>query len=184
MTNTQHKSQASCLQETGNSEVIRVLNKARAMEMYAVSQYMDQHFSLVHKDYGELAANIKLISIDEMRHAEQLGERFKELGGEPSYDQPTAVVKKQETEIMFSFDACVEKKTMDAYNKFKAVCIENNDSASAGLFEKLIEAELAHHTYFSNVAGHMENLGDIYLSKMAGTPSSTGEPSKGFVAAG
>ena len=60
--------------------VIAVLNKARAMELQAVHQYMNQHYGLDDMDYGELAANLKLIAIDEMRHAEQFAERIKELG--------------------------------------------------------------------------------------------------------
>ena len=64
------------------ANVIEVLNKARSMELYAVHQYMNQHYSLDGLDYGELAANMKLIAIDEMKHAEAFAERIKELGGE------------------------------------------------------------------------------------------------------
>ena len=63
------------------AKVIEVLNKARSMELYAVHQYMNQHYNLDDMDYGELAANMKLIAIDEMRHAENFAERIKELGG-------------------------------------------------------------------------------------------------------
>ena len=48
------------------ANVIEVLNKARSMELYAVHQYMNQHYSLDSLDYGELAANMKLIAIDEI----------------------------------------------------------------------------------------------------------------------
>lgn len=44
---------------------------------------MNQHYGLDDMDYGELAAKMKLIAIDEMRHAEMFAERIKELGGEP-----------------------------------------------------------------------------------------------------
>ena len=64
-------------------KVIDVLNEARAMELQAIYQYMNQHYNLDDMDYGELAAKIKLIAIDEMRHAEMFAERIKELVGEP-----------------------------------------------------------------------------------------------------
>ena len=67
--------------EARRKAVITVLNKARAMELQAIHQYMNQHYSLDDMDYGELAANVKLIAIDEMRHAEDFAERIKELGG-------------------------------------------------------------------------------------------------------
>ena len=57
------------------TKVIEVLNKARSMELYAVHQYMNQHYNLDNLDYGEFASKIKLIAIDEMRHAEQFAER-------------------------------------------------------------------------------------------------------------
>ena len=58
--------------ESRKAKVIEVLNKARAMELFAIHQYMNQHYNLDDMDYGELAANMKLIAIDEMRHAEPL----------------------------------------------------------------------------------------------------------------
>ena len=60
------------------AKVIEVLNKARSMELYAVHQYMNQHYNLDDLDYGEFASKIKLIAIDEMRHAEQFAERIKD----------------------------------------------------------------------------------------------------------
>jgi bacterioferritin len=66
------------------NKVIEVLNKARAMELHAIVQYMNQHYNLDDMDYGELAGKIKLVAIDEMRHAEMFAERIKELGGEPT----------------------------------------------------------------------------------------------------
>ena len=34
--------------------VIAALNKARSMELHAIHQYMNQHYNLDDKDYGEL----------------------------------------------------------------------------------------------------------------------------------
>ena len=61
-------------------KVIAALNTARAMELHAIHQYMVQHYNLDDWDYGELAMNMKLIAIDEMRHAEMLADRIEELG--------------------------------------------------------------------------------------------------------
>ena len=72
--------------EKSKREVIAVLNQARGMELHAISQYMNQHYTLDNMDYGELAKNVKLIAIDEMRHAEMFAERIKELAGEPTSD--------------------------------------------------------------------------------------------------
>ena len=74
---------ATASKDQRKQNVIDVLNKARAMELQAISQYMNQHYNLDDMDYGELAAKMKLIAIDEMRHAEMFAERIKEIGGEP-----------------------------------------------------------------------------------------------------
>jgi len=170
--------------EERRQNVIEVLNKARAMELLAIYQYMNQHYNLDDMDYGELAAKIKLIAIDEMRHAEMFAERIKELGGEPVTAHDGQVVKGQKVEVAFNFDANLEDDTIDTYNQFLLVCRENGDSISMKLFEDIIDEEQIHYNYFDNVNSHIENLGDTYLAKIAGTPSSTGLGTSGFAVGG
>ncbi|MBN2284465.1 MAG: bacterioferritin [Deltaproteobacteria bacterium] len=163
-------------------EVIEVLNKARAMELQAIHQYMNQHYNLDDMDYGELAAKVKLIAIDEMRHAEMFAERIKELGGEPTTESAGKVKKGQGVEAVFPFDARLEDETMDAYNDFLLVCRDNGDSISMKLFETIIDEEQIHFNYFDNVSEHVKKLGPAYLAQKAGTPAETGLQSQGFVA--
>jgi bacterioferritin len=165
-------------------KVIEVLNKARAMELQAISQYMNQHYNLDDMDYGELAAKMKLIAIDEMRHAEMFAERVKELGGEPVTGYDGKIAKGQAVQKIFTFDAKLEDDTVDAYNQFLLVCRENGDSISMKIFETIIDEEQIHFNYFDNVNGHIEKLGDTYLAKIAGTPSSTGLGQSGFAVGG
>jgi bacterioferritin len=167
--------------EQRKKKVMEVLNKARSMELQAIHQYMNQHYNLDDMDYGDLAAKVKLIAIDEMRHAEMFAERIKELGGEPTTDLAGKVVKGQKIETIFPFDAGLEDDTMDVYNQFLLVCRENGDSTSMKLFEVIVDEEQAHYNYFDNVSDHLKKLGPAYLAQIAGTPADTGPPSKGFV---
>ena len=170
--------------EDRRQKVIEVLNKARAMELHAIHQYMNQHYNLDDMDYGELAAKIKLIAIDEMRHAEMFAERVKELGGEPVTGHEETVAKGQKVEAIFPFDAALEDDTIDVYNQFLLVCRENGDSVSMKIFENIIEEEQIHYNYFDNVNSHIEKIGDTYLAKIAGTSSSTGLGPSGFAVSG
>ena len=172
---------AKASKATRRKKVIDVLNKARSMELQAIHQYMNQHYNLDDKDYGEMAANIKLVAIDEMRHAEMFAERIKELGGEPTTTIHGPIKKGQSVNVIFKFDAQQEDDAIDAYNQFLLVCRENGDSVSMKLFESIIDDEQAHYNYFDNVQGHIDDLGDTYLSKIAGSPSSTGLQPQGFV---
>ncbi|WP_027184594.1 ferritin-like domain-containing protein [Desulfovibrio inopinatus] len=166
--------------EQRRKNVLEVLNKARSMELQAIHQYMNQHYGLDDMDFGEMAANMKLVAIDEMRHAEQFAERIKELGGEPTTEKEGPVERNQEVGAIFAFDVGLEDDTVDAYNQFAIVARENGDSITVKLFETIIEEEQEHLNYFDNVKKHIEALGDAYLSKVAGTPSSTGLAPQGF----
>jgi bacterioferritin len=165
----------------GKAKVLEALNKARSMELLAIHQYMNQHYNVDNMDYGELAAQVKLIAIDEMRHAEQFADRIEDLGGEPTSELAAAVVKGQEIEAVFAFDANLEDDTIATYNQFLLVCRENGDSTSMKLFESIIDEEQEHFTYFDNIKEHIHNLNGAYLAKIAGTPSNTGLQPQGFV---
>nr|WP_321399124.1 bacterioferritin [uncultured Desulfobacter sp.] len=175
---------ADLTKEERRKNVIGVLNQARAMELHAISQYMNQHYNLDDMDYGELAGKVKLIAIDEMRHAEMFAERIKELGGEPTSDLADKVSKGQKVNSIFPFDSNLEDDTIDNYNKFLEVCRQHGDSITMKIFETIIDEEQMHLNYFDNIAGHIENLGDAYLARIAGTPSATGLGTSGFAVSG
>ncbi len=175
---------AKASKEQRRQKVIEVLNKARAMELLAIYQYMNQHYNLDDMDYGELAAKIKLIAIDEMRHAEMFAERIKELDGEPVAEPDAKVVKGQKVQAIFAFDSGLEDNTIDTYNQFLLVCRDNGDSISMKIFEDIIDEEQIHYNYFDNIQRHIEKLGDTYLAKIAGTPSATGLTPSGFAVSG
>ncbi len=173
---------AKDLKQERKDKVLEVLNKARSMELHAIHQYMNQHYNLDNWDYGELAAKVKLIAIDEMRHAEMFADRIEDLGGQPTSTMAAEVKKGQQVEEVFPFDAKQEDDTIESYNQFLQVCRDNGDSISMKLFETIIDEEQIHFTYFDNVDDHIKKLGDKYLAQIAGTPSATGLNTQGFVA--
>jgi bacterioferritin len=169
-------------QMTKKDKVIAALNEARGMELLAISQYMNQHYGLDDSDFGELAAQVKLIAIDEMQHAERFAERVKELGGEPTAELAGKVKRGQKVQEVFAFDVGEEEGAIEAYNGFLKVCMDNGDSISARLLEEIINEEQEHLNYFDGVRDHIENLGAAYLAHKAGTSSATGLNTMGFVA--
>jgi bacterioferritin len=148
-------------------KVIEVLNKARAMELNAIVQYLNQHYGLDDDDYGKLASAVKKIAIDEMKHAEAFAERIKDIDGseEPTAQISEKIVKGQEVDAIFPFDANAEVETMAAYNEFAKICRENNDAVSTTLFEKIIREEQAHFNYFDDTAAHVAKLGNSFLAR-------------------
>jgi len=173
---------AQISKEKRKEKVIEVLNKARAMELQAILQYMNQHYNLDNMDYGDMAMKVKLIGIDEMRHAEMFADRIEELGGAPTSVPAGKIEAGQKVEVVFSFDANLEDDAITAYNEFLLVCRENGDIISVKLFEVITDEEQIHFNYFDNVNNHIKKLGETYLAQIAGTPSSTGLQTQGFVA--
>ncbi len=109
---------------------------------------------------------------------------IKELGGEPVTSGDGMVTKGQDVRGIFPFDADLEDTTIDAYNQFLQVCRDCGDNISTTLFQTIIDEEQIHFNHFDNVAGHIKTLGDAYLSRIAGTPASTGGTTKGFALPG
>ncbi|MDE5832985.1 MAG: bacterioferritin [Desulfovibrio sp.] len=160
--------------------VIDALNKARSMELQAISQYMVQHYILDDLDYGQLCGWQKLISVDEMRHAEDFAERIEALGGNPTCDKAGPIAQPQTVEQIYPFDVNMEQNTVDTYDKLAEICRQNGDQASAALFDRIIQDELVHLQYYKDTTTHIEKLGDAFLAKYAATSKHSG-PIKSFV---
>ena len=166
---------------SGKDAVIEVLNRARAAELAAIYQYMSQHYELADNDYGQLAAQLKLVGIDEMRHAEVLAERILILKGTPTSKPDLETKKKQPVLLIYQYNEGLEEGAVRDYNQFLAVCREHGDYVSAKIFEQLIVEEQIHLEYFQDVIGHIKDLGNVYLATQVGG-AAEGAPAKGFVA--
>lgn len=162
--------------------VIEVLNKARADELAAIFQYMSQHYALADGDYGQVAAPVKRVAIDEMRHAELLAERIYELGGVPVAAPSTATKKSQSIGEAMDYDVELEEKAIADYNAFHQVCVEARDNISAKLVELIMSEEQEHLNYFQNVDRHIRELGPAYLAQIAGGANDVPASAMGFVA--
>lgn len=156
-------------QSAKKQKVVDVLNKARSMELFAIAQYMQQHYRLDDDDYAVLAANMRKIAIDEMKHAEEFAERIKDLGGIPTQDHSAKAILDQDVYKIYPYDSDVELDTLDKYNEFAVVCRENGDIVSMRLFERIIEDEQRHQTYFDDTATHIKTMDKSFLAKVAGT---------------
>ncbi|SBW03073.1 Bacterioferritin [uncultured delta proteobacterium] len=156
-------------QSAKKQKVVDVLNRARSMELFAIAQYMQQHYRLDDDDYAVLAANMRKIAIDEMKHAEEFAERIKDLGAIPTQDHSAKAILDQDVYKIYPYDSDVELDTLDKYNDFAAVCRENGDIVSMRLFERIIEDEQRHQTYFDDTATHIKTMDKSFLAKVAGT---------------
>lgn len=162
-------------------KAIDALNKARALELHAIRQYVNQRTGLDDRDSGERAANRKRLALEERRHPGTFAERIEELGGEPATD---VAVKVRQADAMSLVEAAREDDTREADNGFVPVCRENGASPTRERFETVIDEEQTHANEFNNVREHVATLGASSLAGIAGTPADSGFPSKGVVTGG
>ncbi len=148
-------------------KVLDVLNKARSMELFAIAQYMQQHYRLDDDNYAVLASAMKKIGIEEMKHAEAFAERIRDCNGIPTQEHAGKAILDQDVYKIYPYDSDVELDTVEKYNEFIAVCRENGDTVSMRLFERIIEDEQRHQTYFDDTATHIKTLDKSFLAKVA-----------------
>lgn len=151
-----------------SQKVIDLLNKARTRELSAIAQYMIHHYELEDQDFGKLAAKLKEIAIQEMKHAEKLAERILFLKGEPT-SKPDMVAKKgQKIPDMLTTDIGLEVQAVKMYNEASVVCSAEKDQISKELFEELLKDEEEHLNTFENIKAHIDKLGAAYLATLTG----------------
>jgi bacterioferritin len=151
-----------------SQKVIELLNEARARELTAISQYMIQHYELEDADFGKLAAKMKEIAIQEMKHAEALAERILFLKGEPTAKPDAAAKKGQEIADMLKTDIALESQAIKMYNEAAVTCANEKDQISKQLFEKLLGEEEEHLNVFEIFKEHIDKMGAAYLATLTG----------------
>jgi bacterioferritin len=151
-----------------SKKVIDLLNKARASELTAISQYMAHHYELDDGDFGKLAKVLKKTAIEEMKHAEKLAERILFLDGTPTTTPDGEAKKGQEIAKMLATDIGLETGAVKMYNASANACAAEKDQISKQLFEELLAEEEAHLDTFQNIKDHVDKLGAAYLATLTG----------------
>ena len=150
-------------------KVIEALNKARSMELHAIHQYMNQHYNLDNMDYGELAGKVKLIAIDEMRHAEKLIGRILFLEGAPIVTDLKKVRIGASVDVQHKNDLASETDAVTAYNAGIRQAVEASDNGTRELLESILKDEEEHLDWLDAQIIQVEQMGlPTYLVEQIG----------------
>ncbi len=95
-------------------EIVDLLNKDFVGEIEAILTYM-KHFLMVKE--CEPSREVEEIAVDEMRHAEWLGETIVELGGEPRIDPAPLDFGGRRMQDMFARDVYLEEEAIKQYQE-------------------------------------------------------------------
>ncbi len=133
-------------------EIIKMLNEDRAYELQALSHYMMHHYLASGPESPPVADLMKDQSIDEMKHAEKLGERIVALGGDP-VSKPVPIkgpVKGLEAQIKAALGEEIE--AIGRYKgHIKALQEGSEDYTTRRMLEDILAEEEEHKQNLENL---------------------------------
>lgn len=152
-----------------NKKVIDLLNKARASELTAISQYMAHHYQLDDSDFGKLAKVLKKTAIDEMKHAEKHIGRILFLEGTPIVSKLNPIRVGADVPAQFKNDWTAENGAIKAYNKGIRQAVELGDNGTRELLESILKDEEVHIDWLEAQLDQIRQMGlQNYLVEQVG----------------
>ena len=133
-------------------KIIEELNKARARELQVVIQYMIQHYTATGVESLPVADMFKAAAIDEMKHAESLGERIDYLGGVPT-KEPNPINAGASLTEMLELDLKAEEEAIALYRDIIKLCADEGDVTSRRMMEDILATEEDHRRDFLTALG-------------------------------
>ena len=144
---------------------IERLNEAVRMEIATSLQYMYFHVHFEDAGYEYLARLMKMTSIAEMRHIEELSERIMYLEGDVDMNpaERTLPITKPAEALTFAMN--VEQSTIDKYNEWSRLCSAEDDAITHKMFQTLAEQEEEHLDIFRTELQNLKDYGETnYLA--------------------
>ncbi len=145
--------------KTINKDVIAVLNDVLCAELTAINQYFLHSEICADWGYERLHKHIRMESIDEMKHAEQLIERVLYLNGLPNVQKLGKINIGENVHEMLQADVQLEYDALPRLNKGIEVCAAAGDNGSRLLLEEILAAEEEHVDWLESQLDQIEQVG-------------------------
>ena len=150
----------------GNPQVIARLQLALKEELTAINQYFLHAEMCENWKYDKLGKFIKMQSIDEMKHAEEIIERILFLDGTPSLTELMTLNIGQNVKAQLENDLKLELGAVAMYNESVRIARDEGDNASRELFERLLKDEEQHVDWLEAQVHQIKEIGyERYLSQ-------------------
>lgn len=128
----------------GDKKVIEVLNDVLTAELTAINQYFVHSEMCEAWGYERLHKEIRMHSIGEMKHAEELIERVLFLGGVPNVQRLFKINIGEDIPEMLKLDLELEMDALPRLNDGLETCRNAGDNGSRMLLEKILHEEEEH----------------------------------------
>jgi bacterioferritin len=136
----------------GAKELIDALNEDLSYEMAAIIQYMWHHVMASGLDSPAIIDRLRLVALDEMRHAEMLAERIDLLGGVPTTELQ-AVLVGGDLKKMIRDDIAGEDLAIQTYKDHIKLANGLDDPISRRMLEDILADEERHLDTWESVLG-------------------------------
>jgi bacterioferritin len=124
-------------------EFIKDLNSILKVEYGAVMQYIFHSHRVSKLGHGKLAAEILMLGNDEIRHAESLANKIKELGGKPVASAEWDPGQEDLIQ-MFIINLSSEKESIKVYRKLIKVAKKEGFTGLETLLQEQLADEIRH----------------------------------------
>jgi len=154
-----------------NSETIANLQRALAMELGAVHQYLLHAHTLDDWGLDKLAAKMREEMQEELGHAGKFIDRIVFLGGEPMLEAAKSPRKAASLKAMFEADLADEKDAVAFYTQ-AADAAGGRDIGSRKLFEDTVIDEEGHMDWLQRQLDLLERMGEpAFVAKHMSEPT-------------
>ena len=153
----------------GSDDVITILNDVLSAELTGINQYFIHAKMADNWGYYKLAAHSRQESLEEMQHADAVIARLLYLEGVPNMQRYMQINVGQTVPEQHAFDLSLEKDAVERLNRGVKLCMEQGDSGSRALLEKILMDEEEHVDWLEAQIEMIGVIGlDNYLAQQIG----------------
>jgi len=143
----------------GKPEVLKALQDMLGEELGALNQYFLHSEMCENWGYEVLSKRVKKLSINEMKHAEELIERVLFLEGTPNLSELPKLSIGKDVKQQLENDLALELGAVTDYNEAIAACRKAGDNGTADFLKGILADEEGHVDFFEEQLGLIEQLG-------------------------
>ena len=144
----------------GNEEVLTLLNNLLTNELTAINQYFIHAKMCENWGYAGLAAKIRLESIDEMRHADEVIDRILFLEGVPNLQRYHKLRVGETVKEQLECDLQLEYAAIAFLNQGIEVARRVGDNATEDLMKRILVGEEMHTDWIETQLELIRQVGE------------------------
>jgi bacterioferritin len=144
----------------GNDEVLRLLNELLTNELTAINQYFIHSKMCANWGFELLGRKIRLESIDEMKHADEVITRILFLEGVPNLQRLNKLKVGETVKEQFECDLQLEYSAIKFLNDGIEAARKAGDNGTEDLMKRILVGEEVHTDWLESQLELMKQIGE------------------------